>query len=484
MIHLELFGLAMLKIVGGLHSLNKIQSTGLLFSCLQTKNMINSISRNRYRTSLGVLLLVCSLSLLWQFTLAQFDFPLSDQQLRLLHSLIPDESPEFQSLLLSAPSEDFYKNVTELIEARGFPWEQHYVTTKDGFILSMQRIPHGRKKNSSSPKKVALLQHGLLDASETWVQNFEDESLAFMLADSGCDVWLGNVRGNMYSNRHIHYQPTKDTEFWNWSFDEMAMIDLPTMIEYILKQTGQSQLDAYIGHSQGTIMGFACFSSGTNCSTSTMTDASSHVKQFVALAPVAYVSHVKSGLLRWMAAVHADQWLIHLGFNDFLPSNKWLQKWVPELCHNTLVGQPFCAQVYCAFAGCDSLRDNVNRTRLSTYFSHLPAGTSVMNIAHWAQMVRTGRFEMLDMGTPENNMERYGQDSPPMYPISNLNVDLSLFYGGVDTLGTVEDLKSWLPLIPQNRVKQVKYLANYGHLDIVWGIRANRDIYEHIIRKL
>ena len=33
---------------------------------------------------------------------------------------------------------------TELITSKGYPCENHYVETEDGFILNMQRIPHGR----------------------------------------------------------------------------------------------------------------------------------------------------------------------------------------------------------------------------------------------------------------------------------------------------------------------------------------------------
>jgi len=40
----------------------------------------------------------------------------------------------------------------------------------------------------------------------------------------------------------------------------MAETDLPTMVDYILKVTKKTKL-AYVGHSQGTLIGFAKFSS-------------------------------------------------------------------------------------------------------------------------------------------------------------------------------------------------------------------------------
>ncbi|CAF1055025.1 unnamed protein product [Rotaria sordida] len=106
-------------------------------------------------------------------------------------------------------------NITQLIQSKGYPCEEHKVITNDGYILGVFRIPHGR--NSSSTGRPVLLQHGLLDAATTWVLNFPDQSLAFILADVGYDVWLGNIRGNRYSRAHVKYNPNHDEAFWDFS---------------------------------------------------------------------------------------------------------------------------------------------------------------------------------------------------------------------------------------------------------------------------
>jgi pimeloyl-ACP methyl ester carboxylesterase len=83
------------------------------------------------------------------------------------------------------------------------------------------------------------------------------ERLAYILADQGFDVWMGNVRGNIYSTNHVNIPPTSP-QFWDFSFDEFARYDLPETVDYILAATGYKTL-SYIGHSQGTTMTFAAF---------------------------------------------------------------------------------------------------------------------------------------------------------------------------------------------------------------------------------
>lgn len=63
-------------------------------------------------------------------------------------------------------------------------------------------------------------------------------NLGFILADAGYDVWLGNARGNTYSKRHISLKHD-DSQFWDFSWHEMAYYDIPAEIDYIYKIRGK-----------------------------------------------------------------------------------------------------------------------------------------------------------------------------------------------------------------------------------------------------
>jgi lysosomal acid lipase/cholesteryl ester hydrolase len=52
-----------------------------------------------------------------------------------------------------------------------------------------------------------------LDDAEAWIVNHYEESVAFVLASEGYDVWLTNSRGSEFSRRHLNLNP--DSKDWD-----------------------------------------------------------------------------------------------------------------------------------------------------------------------------------------------------------------------------------------------------------------------------
>ena len=70
--------------------------------------------------------------------------------------------------------------------------EEHFVTTEDGYILGVHRIPHGRNEDSrkdqtvrTQPKQSIFLGHGLTSSSASYSWGPPDKSLGYILADAG-----------------------------------------------------------------------------------------------------------------------------------------------------------------------------------------------------------------------------------------------------------------------------------------------------------
>ncbi|GMS81342.1 hypothetical protein PENTCL1PPCAC_3517, partial [Pristionchus entomophagus] len=363
----------------------------------------------------------------------------------------------------------------ELIANAGYPVQEIRAITRDGCILTMHRIPFGRNEvPSTAPRPSVLLQHGLLATSADWVLNLPEQSLGFQMADAGFDVYLGNVRGNVYSRGHANETVDK-REYWRFSFDEMAQFDLEAMVDKALSISGTSHLH-YVGYSQGTMMMFARLAIDK--------DFGKKIKKFFALAPVGAVAHAKGPIVtigkEWLPEI--ELFIKLLGEEEFLPTSFIQQFLTRAACGATSLTNPLCANILFALVGPNT--NQMNKTRLAAYLSHTPAGTSTQNILHWAQMTRTGRTEMYDYGSESANLRYYGMTTPPQYDLSKVSVPTYLFHSPADLLADPDDVQYLLKTLPRGTVAENVELRDFNHIDFVYGLRAATEIYEKIIREI
>lgn len=353
----------------------------------------------------------------------------------------------------------------ELILPSGYPCSEYTIQTKDGFLLGLQRVSSssalrlGRDAERGPP---VLLLHGLFMAGDAWFLNSPDQSLGFVLADHGFDVWVGNVRGTRWSHGHVSL-PEKNKQFWDWSWQELALYDVAEIINYINSITNSKIF--VVGHSQGTIISFAAF---------TQPEIVKKVAAAALLSPISYLDHVSAPLVLRMVKMHIDKMILSMGVHQLNFKSEWAANLLVSLCDTRLS----CNDMLSSITGKNCC---FNESRMEFYLEQEPHASSSKNLNHLFQMIRKGSFSKYDYGKLKNLIE-YGKFKPPKFDLSRIPKSLPLWmaYGGNDALADVTDLQHTLKELPST--PEVVYLENYGHIDFILSLQAKQDLYDPIIR--
>ncbi|XP_076981470.1 lipase member N [Tamandua tetradactyla] len=357
-------------------------------------------------------------------------------------------------------------NISEIITYNGYPSEEYDVITEDGYILSVNRIPHGqRESGSTGPQPVVYLQHALFADNAVWLENYANGSLGFLLADAGYDVWMGNSRGNTWSRRHKTFSVTEE-KFWAFSFDEMAKYDLPAIIDFIVNKTGQEKL-YFIGHSLGTTIGFIAFS--------TIPEIAQRIKMNFALGPMASFKYPRSVFASFFLLPNSIIKAV-FGTKGFLLGYEKEKLPPARICNNRVLWA-LCSDFMSLWAGPN--KKNMNMSRMGMYMSHAPTGSSVQNILHIKQLYGSNELRAYDWGNKVENMHHYNQSRPPLYDLTAMTVPTAVWAAGKDVLITPQDVARVLP-----QIKNLSYfnlLPDWNHFDFIWGLDAAQRVYSKII---
>ncbi|XP_024371740.1 triacylglycerol lipase 1 [Physcomitrium patens] len=347
-----------------------------------------------------------------------------------------------------------------VLDGTGYACREYTVETEDGFLLGLQRISPAIERSNVTKRLPVVLQHGLLQGGDNWVLNFPGQSLGFILADEGFDVWIANGRGTRWSHGHRRYSK-HDRRYWDWTWDELAQYDLPALFEFIMTATGSKVF--YVGHSQGTITGLASF---THQAVTDMLAAAA------LLSPISYLDHISSKFINNAALYHIDILVKSMGFREFNVRNEVGVQLMDRVCQEI-----DCRDLLATITGPNCC---FNRTRIPYYLQFEPHSTSLKNLAHLAQMIRRGTFCKYDYGYL-GNLQHYQSLFPPAYDLTAIPRSLPLWmaYGDNDALADPVDV---LRTVKQLRRKpEIVVLPDYGHLDFIFSINAKGDLYDSMI---
>ncbi|XP_066476526.1 lipase member M-like [Tiliqua scincoides] len=354
-----------------------------------------------------------------------------------------------------------FMTISEIIQYWGYPSEEYQVLTEDGYFLQVNRISYGvHSPGKTGPRPVVLLVHGLLYEGRTWIANVPSNSLGFFLADAGYDVWILNCRGTTWSRRHQTLSIDQE-QFWNFSFHELGIYDVPAAIHFILEKTQQDGL-YYIGHSQGASVGLIAFS--------VMPQLGEKVKLFMCLAPAYTLVDLRG---KFLPLVLAPQGLIRLifGKKEFCLFSNKLKAMFAKLCSYAIIDK-ICLQTNDVYR-----KEDLNVSRADVYIGIYPDFTSVKTIIHWNQVWKSHEFKYFDYGC--KNKEMYNMSTPPFYKIEDIIVPTAVWSGGKDRTVTTRDTERLLPRIkPLVFYKEIPY---WDHQDFIWGLDAPENLFSDVL---
>ena len=354
------------------------------------------------------------------------------QALALLVSMtlpLPSESQLFGNL-----DPDYGRNAPQLIISRGFSYELHHVLTSDGFYLGMHRIINPRYPEKRS---AILMIHGALASAVQYLNsdvggNINEpvtvigSNIGFELAKRGHDVWLMEQRGNRFSSNNTSYLPNQ-RGYWQWSLDNIALIDIPASIDYIREYTGRDQI-GIVGQSQS--------STAILMMLSKLPVYNDILKPCVIIAPAFFYTAdslwMRSPILR--ALPYADFERILKGLDsDF--TAPYLQTVIKTTCQLdffglcSLIAFPFLSAAYFLL---QPIPPSLNMRRFPVYISSTyEFSLSDWQLGQYIQFVRTNTPAMMEF-TSEINLQLYGSISAPTYDPADITCPYLVFFSAVN----------------------------------------------------
>ena len=349
-------------------------------------------------------------------------------------------------------SEEYY------ITHEGFKHQSHFITTNDGFVLKLIRISKlstGVKDYKS--KGVVLLVHGLFQSSGVFI-SCGAQSLPFQLVEAGYDVWLCNNR--CCDKLRVLHNPG-DKECWDWSLDELAKYDFPSLVEYVSNQTGGGKI-SYIGHSQGTAQAFLGLSLDPKIA--------DKLNCLVALAPAAYLGPlIKQGTLRNIMNCPPKVFQIIFGTLCFIPLMNFVQAVFPPSVFTAFAYHVFNYLFHWTDTNWDPANKNV-------FFRFTPRPTSSKALLHWTQMAQRGHIGVFDASLERDPTRMIAS----RFDISAVRCPLACFYGRKDT---IIDGDRFVRECRNRNLNLVhgECIDGYEHMDVIWAADAPTLVFKKIV---
>jgi pimeloyl-ACP methyl ester carboxylesterase len=311
------------------------------------------------------------------------------------------------------------------------------VTTTDGATLALHR-----HANPGAPP--VILVHGLSSNGRFWDLDAQS-SLASWLAARGSDVWVLDLRGH---GAALAATPESARTF-DWDVDDYGLRDAPAALRHVQGATGYRSV-GWVGHSMGGLVGAIHLANG----------GASDVSAFIPVAS-------PSGFSKDDPLAEVTQRLMEAG--GVFPSI------------DTPAGARFAASIgardLVGLLGRLYNPVNIPPERAVPMLESVASPISRAELRHFARMIAAERLQNRD-GTV------YWADT-----LRAVTVPTLAFAGGADRIVPADSAAGWATVL--GGPVEVIHLdtghgvvADYGHLDVGIGVRAETEVWPHIARFL
>lgn len=361
---------------------------------------------------------------------------------------------------------DAHSELEDIFTLKSYPYEVHYLTTSDGYILQLFRVQAKAQQGINILKKPVLLNHGIFCGGDVWICNIEELSPVFILANAGYDVWIGNFRGNKYGRNHTWLNPDKDQEFWDFTWQHSSLYDIPNTLSYIYHLTRQKI--SLIGHSAGALSIIGMLAGEPR------EDVKPLLGKVFLVGPVTFMKHCDHQILKAVLSLDFDWYIEKFGVQEVVIPRRVLGPAIVYFCH-------FFHELCGSFSRylSDTDPNLVNPVRMSVFAGRYPQGTSIRSMIHFQQMLKEQDYiiRLYDYG-PKMNAERYGTEQAPVLNLSDIDTHIYIYAGLQDKLTNIEDVRAAAKQLKSVTLQEI----DAGHLSFLLG--KNMTYVHDIIDKM
>lgn len=423
---------------------------------------------------------------------------------------------DFKQYLDNDVSNDEAARMTgyEMIERSGFDYETHDAIADDGYITVLTHIINPLADKSKVRYPPVLFEHGgtidptayIIASSiqhhpEKWPRALNDppitswnRSLAFVLANNGFDVWLAETRGSSdNNNRRVRIKAAqtvitggnkgknmtsgenmdmlvRGTDFWAFSQDDIIAHELKSHIDTVLRLTGADRLH---------LMTFSLSTPTSLAFLSTRPDYAHKIDGFVSMAPITSgegVNFLIKLVIETICPLVPDK-IGTLLITDTLFSAP-TRELVLLISQSKAVRYSLVKAIITLLMGPSAKY----RTLLDlNVLGHMLRRLSFKEAKQLCQQMKTNKLQKFDYG-PLKNMLVYNSTKPPVYDLSNLELeDWIVVAAENDALATEKNRQHLLSLV-NPKPSAVIIAPGFNHLDLIAGMENDKYVNLPILK--